>query len=211
VWSYNDCWGETGWSIIDHYARRKPSFYWFKRASRPVKVIVRAREGQLATRVVNDTLETYRAVVRYGWYRLDGTQRVLQEKKISIPADGMIDVASAAMAPPNGGSPREWLYAATLEGRGLPNDQSIWLLAPHRELALSRPEITSRVREGVLEVRSPVYCHGVHLEDGGHEVLADNYFELLPGVPCRIPITTRTASNEYPWMAVMPLAQAGKK
>ena len=32
-------------------------------------------------------------------------------------------------------------------------------------------------------VASPVYCHGVHFNDHGRAVLADNYFDLLPGVP----------------------------
>jgi beta-mannosidase len=205
VWSYNDCWGETGWSIIDHYVRRKASFYWFKRASAPVKVIVRSRDGQLVTRVVNDTLKSYKGVVRYGWFRLDGTARELQEKTVAIPSDGMIEVASASMPSANQRNPREWLYAATLSGEGFPNDQSIWLLAPHRELALAKPQMTTAIRNGVLEVSSPVYCHGVHLEDGGHEILADNYFELLPGVPCRIPITTLTPSGTYPLTAVMPI------
>src|SRR5512147_847797 len=64
VWSYNDCWGETGWSIIDHYVRRKASYYWFRRAAAPIKVIVRPRGGELVTRVVNDTLGAREAVVR---------------------------------------------------------------------------------------------------------------------------------------------------
>ena len=32
IWSYSDCWGETGWSILDYYLRRKASYYWTRRA-----------------------------------------------------------------------------------------------------------------------------------------------------------------------------------
>jgi hypothetical protein len=39
---------------------------------------------------------------------------------------------------------------------------------------------------GAVEIVSPVYGHGVHLEDHGHEVLSDNYFDLLPEVPVRV-------------------------
>jgi hypothetical protein len=65
-WSYNDTWGETCWSIIDHYGRRKASYYWFKRNAAPMKVFVRPRDGHLATWIVNDTLNGHRAVVRCG-------------------------------------------------------------------------------------------------------------------------------------------------
>jgi beta-mannosidase len=210
VWSYNDCWGETGWSILDHYARRKASFYWVKRACAPVKVIVRAPRGQLVTRVLNDTLQPCQGVVRYGWLRLDGSARQVQEKIVNIPADGMVEVASVPVPPKGERDPREWLYAATLAGNGIPEDQAVWLLAPHRELALAKPEISAAVHDGVLEVSSPVYCHGVHLEDGGHEVLADNYFDLLPGVPRRIPITAPTPAGTYPLAAVLPLVSAAR-
>jgi beta-mannosidase len=205
VWSYNDCWGETGWSIIDHYLRRKASYYSVRRACAPVKVLVRAPDGRLAVRVVNDTLNSFHAVVGYGWVRLDGTAREWQEKKVLIPADGMIEVASLPHPSGTERSPREWLYAAVLRGKGFPDDQAIWLLAPHRQLALAKPVISIKNDNGVLEVSSPVYCHGVHIEDDGQEVLADNYFDLLPGVPRRITITAPNASGTYPLTAVMPI------
>ncbi len=205
VWSYNDCWGETGWSIIDHYVRRKASYYSVRRACAPVKVLVRAPDGRLAVRVVNDTLNSYHAVVGYGWVRLDGTAREWQEKKVLIPADGMIEVAGLPLPSGTERSPREWLYAALLRGKGIPDDQAIWLLAAQRQLAPARPAISVKNNNGVLEVSSPVYSHGVHIEDDGHEVLADNYFDLLPGVPRHIAITAPNASGSYPLTAVMPI------
>jgi hypothetical protein len=72
-------------------------------------------------------------------------------------------------------------------------------------LALAKPVISSKNNYGILEVSSSVYCHAVHLEDGGHEILADNYFDLLPGVPLHIPITTTTPSGAYPLTAVLPI------
>jgi beta-mannosidase len=207
VWSYNDCWGEMGWSIIDHYLRRKASYYWVKRSCAPVKVIIRAPDDRLVTRVVNDTLSAYQAVVRYGWMRIDGRTSQLEESAITIPADGMLEVANIAYPSQSQRDPREWVYAATLSGNGIADDQAVWLLAPHRELALEEPRISTSVGERELEVSSPVYCHGVHIEDGGHEVLADNYFDLLPNVPRRIRITVTNPSRTYPLSAVMPIGR----
>ena len=58
---------------------------------------------------------------------------------------------------------------------------------PHRELALPAPDISVHLAaDGRLEVSSPVYCHAVHVEDHGHELISDNWFDLLPGVPNRV-------------------------
>ena len=72
IWSYSECWGETGWSILDYYLRRKASYYWFRRACAPVKVIVRQRGARLVTRLVNDTLEPVTGVVEAGWWAVEG-------------------------------------------------------------------------------------------------------------------------------------------
>jgi beta-mannosidase len=205
VWSYNDCWGEMGWSVIDHYARRKASYYWIRRACAPIKVIVRCPDKHITTRIVNDTLSSPRATVGYGWVRLDGSKREWRQKALIIPPNGMVEVASIPLPSPDERNPREWLYAATLQGDGVPGDQAIWLLAPHRQLVMPKPIIASSVHGDWLEVRSRVYCHGVHLEDEGQEVLADNYFDLLPNLPRRIPISV-SKIGPVQLTSVMPIA-----
>jgi len=58
---------------------------------------------------------------------------------------------------------------------------------------------------------SDVYCHGVHLDDEGQGVLADNYFDLIPVVGQSIVISHPTSSNEYPLKAILPIsAQAAR-
>lgn len=53
IWMYNDCWPETGWTIIDYYTTRKNSFYFLKRAFAPRKVIVRALNGRVNAVCIN--------------------------------------------------------------------------------------------------------------------------------------------------------------
>jgi beta-mannosidase len=205
-WCYDDVWGEMGWSIVDHYLRRKAAYYWFRRGAAPVKILVRSRRGHLVTRVVNDTLKKYQALAVCGWLRLDGKVNDLQERPITIPANGTIEVVSEVLPSNSGRDPREWLYAATLTGPEFPDDQAIWPLMPHRELKLPMPAISTAVQNGIVKVSSPVYCHGVHLEDEGQAVLADNYFDLLPGIPRQIPILVPSQSAIYPLTAIMPIS-----
>ena len=205
VWSYNDTWGEIGWSIVDHYGRRKPSYYWFRRAAAPIKVLVRSLDGRLVTRVVNDTLERYRATVRCGWLRLDGSSSELNEHAITIPSNGAVEVEKVTVPGIGERDPSQWLYAAILRGEGIADDQCIWPLAPHRELAFSKPAFSSEVRGNVLEVKASVYCHGVHLDDEGAGVLADNYLDLLPGLSYHVGIIRPKESGRYQLSAVLPL------
>ena len=184
IWSYSDCWGETGWSILDYYLRRKASYYWFRRACAPLKIIVRQRQGALVTRIVNDTLQPFTGAVEAGWWRLDGSQRDVKTWPVTVDANSMLQVAADPLPEGEQRDPRRWLYAAVLRGAaGAAVDQSIWTLRPHRELALATPALRVVPQAGGgWEISSPVYCHGVHIEDHGRALLSDNWFDLLPGV-----------------------------
>jgi len=187
IWSYSDCWGETGWSILDYYLRRKASYYALRRACAPLKVIVRRRGDRLVTRVVNDALAPAPVTVEAGWWRVDGSQCELDSHSIEAPANGMVEVMSVLLHDA-AHDPGHWLYAAVLrQPDGQPLDQSLWTLAPHRELALDNPRVEIEdAGDGWLQVSSPVYCHAVHVEDHGRELVSDNWFDLLPGVTLRI-------------------------
>lgn len=206
IWSYTDTWGETGWSILDYYQRRKASYYCLRRACAPVKVIVRQRSEKFVTRIVNDTLEPHSGTADVGWWRLDGSERDVRSYPVSIPSNGMLEVAAAPVPAPEERDPRLWLYAAVLrDGDGAAVDQSVWPLRPCRELTLAAPEIsTVQTENDTLEVSSPVFCHGVHVEDHGYEVLSDNWFDLLPGVPIRVRIAAECERGSISLRAVVP-------
>jgi beta-mannosidase len=195
IWSFSECWGETGWSILDYYLRRKASYYWFRRACAPVKVIVRQRQGRLVTRLVNDTLQPFTGVVEAGWWRLDGAGREVVTQPVSALPNSMLEITATPLLAAEARDPRQWLYAAVLRGPdGLARDQSVWTLRPHRELARSAPAISVvALPGGGLEVSSPIYCHAVHFEDHGRALLSDNWFDLLPGVPVRLEAIAATA------------------
>jgi len=201
MWSYNDCWGEIGWSIIDHYGRLKPSYYAVKRACAPVKVIVRQRNGELVTRVVNDTLESHSVEVTYGWYRVDGSAREVRTLKRRISPNSMIEIAHAANS---GHDPKTWVYAAMMKGEGI-EDQSIWKLATYRELAIPSSHLKVEVRGDSLIVTSETFSAGVHVPEESGIELSDSYFELLPGVPHSVKILKATLGGSISLEAAVPI------
>ncbi|MFI5384921.1 MAG: glycosyl hydrolase 2 galactose-binding domain-containing protein [Fimbriimonadales bacterium] len=202
MWSYNDCWGEIGWSIIDHYGRLKPSYYAVKRATAPVKVIVRSRGPELVTRVVNDSLDSHEVEVIYGWFRVDGTARDVQTRKIKIAANSMAEVGRAKAS--DGHDPKQWVYAATMTGPGIDDDHSIWKLLPCRELRLPEGAVKVVRKGDTLTVSSDTFCSGVHL---GGEHLSDDYFELLPGVPHVVRILRPSSDGRYNLVPSMPIGR----
>ena len=204
MWSYNDCWGEIGWSIIDHYGRFKPSYYAVKRACAPVKVIVRARNGDLVTRVVNDNLEPQEVSVMYGWLRVDGTVREMQTKRLRVGANSMVEIGRAKLSGTNR-DPKDWVYAATMTGPGIDDDHSIWKLVPCRELRLSAGAISVARKGDTLVVSCDKFCAGVHLPEEAGARLSDDYFDLLPGVPHVVRIVQPASDGRYGLVASMPV------
>jgi len=202
IWSFSDCWGETGWSILDYYLRRKASYYALRRACAPVKVIVRRRGDRLVTRMINDTRAERVVSVDVGWWRLDSAMREIASHPLRLGANSMCEVAAAPVD--TGHDRREWVYAAVLrDAEGVAFDQSIWQFVAHRELALASPALQVRaLGDGWFEVSSPAYCHAVHVEDHGREIISDNWFDLLPGVPVRVRQTADEALTADDWMVV---------
>lgn len=77
IWMYNDCWPETGWTVIDYYLTRKVSFYFLKRAFAPKKLIVRSEENGARVTVINESPEELSLKIRYGY--MDFTGKASQE------------------------------------------------------------------------------------------------------------------------------------
>ena len=207
IWSYSDCWGETGWSLIDYYCRRKASYYWVGRACKPVKIIIRQRGRKLVTRVVNDSPDRVAGKVGLGWFRTDGTDQRVTTRAIAVPAGGTAEAGAERIPSRRELDPRVWVYGAVLQADGLARDQSVWPLLPHRELIIPAPEIRVSPKGKSWEVLSPTYCHGVYCNDHGRAVLTDNYFDLLPGVP--VTIAREDGKRGCPTLRSLPHSRRG--
>lgn len=204
MWSFNDCWGEIGWSIVDHYGRLKPSYYAVKRACAPVKVIVRDRNDELVTRVVNDTLQQQSVQVTFGWFRVDGRARQVQTRRVTIGPDSMLELARAKISDADR-DPTEWVYAATMTGPGADDDHSVWKLTTYRQLRLVKSPIKI-VRQGdALVVSCDTFACGVHLPEGTDTRISDDYFDLLPGVPHTVRIVAPSSNGVYHLVPSLPV------
>ncbi len=79
IWMYNDCWPETGWTIIDYYLTRKISFYYLKRAFAAKKFIVKIENHTVKYTLINETAYSYDLYVEYGFMTFDGKKKIGKE------------------------------------------------------------------------------------------------------------------------------------
>ncbi len=74
IWMYNDCWPETGWTIIDYYMTRKVSFYFLKRAFATKKLIIRESEKGALVTVLNETPYEVTEELNISYITFDGKE-----------------------------------------------------------------------------------------------------------------------------------------
>ena len=227
LWMYADCWGELGWTLIDYYLRRKPSWYFVRRACAPARLILRAAGEDLPAAgedlpaagedlpaagedlpaagedirilLANDTMDHLVFELEYGYVSLDGRDTDLEKRRVEAPALERTVLASMARGDrdPRRGS---WI-ARTV---GLPAIvPALFRAVDYCELETVDPELSLGVTDGDegqinAVVSASAFAHAVHFVVPPGVLPADDYFDLLPG-----------ESREVPILADSPLDPAG--
>jgi beta-mannosidase len=191
-WMYNDCWPTVrSWTIVDSRARRTPSFHPVRRAFAPVRVgIVDAPDGGAAGAVVwvhNDTRDDVTLELEAGTFAFAGSVDTARTT-VTVPALSVVEVAHLD-APT--GDPLASAYVAVLRDGDRVVSRTRLLPGRYSDLPLADPDVRVRVEklpgggsEAVFE--SDVFVLGVALDLDGSDDLADDFFDLYPGMPHRI-------------------------
>ncbi len=187
-WSYNDSWPVThGWTIVDYHLRQKLAYHPVRRAFQPVAVFVVEEGDEIGVFGVNDTAQTWEGSLRYGLFRLDGVYPLDEATEVRLPASASTRLAHFAR--------RQWeAVGYTAAGAFGLLTQGAHMVAQHRLFKVRFAELEwcdrpiQLSREGpYLVIQSAAFAWGVCLdaESGAH--LADNCFDLLPGVRYTVP------------------------
>ena len=184
-WMYNDCWGETGWTIIDYYLVRKISYYYVKRAFAPVRLIMREQNSRIKVMGCNDT--PYRKVfcAEYGYIYFDGNVKSTKTVELSLEPYSRGVVLDFALQ--DFGKNMGTYFVKAPES---PEVHTAALrLLPFRELDIPASKVyikSSGFKDSnmVITVASDSYAHAVHFRLADDIKLSDEYFDLLPG-ECR--------------------------
>lgn len=200
-WMFNDCWGEVGWTIIDYYLDRKPSYYAVKRAFAPRRLIVRPETGSALIHLCNDTAEPLDLAVDAGFVSFDGSVRETEAMNLVAPAFSQVqaevevDLTRAGRSNPVGlfaVVPRNQVASDPTDSLSCPVVPAYVRPGVFRELRLPQPEVGAIILdrdsdscpsdvETQVQVSSDRFAHAVHLELPEGAVPDDDYFDLLPG------------------------------
>ncbi|NJD02146.1 MAG: beta-mannosidase [Ruminiclostridium sp.] len=183
VWSYNDCWGEVGWSIIDYYAIRKISFYFVKRALAHTKLIMREDGKAINIICMNDTPKTLKFELEYGYMTFGGTKEDTASRTVTIKPFTKAVVAAQMKKGPHDTSKGLYYASADSNCSLIP---AILRTCDFRNMQITLPEIkVTGLKECGGEINFTVssdkYVHAVHFGLNDDVLLSDEYFDLLPG------------------------------
>lgn len=182
-WMYNDSWPVThGWTIVDYYLRKKLSYHPVRRAFRPITVVVAADDEQVTVYGVNDTPRDFVGELRYGLFNLAGGIPTDRTIKAALPANASTPLASFTHKEwEKLGPARSGAFAVLYEGKHAIAQHRLFI-ERFKDLAFAEPRIALSLADDVLTLRSDVFAWGVCLDMDGELPLADNCFDLLPGI-----------------------------
>jgi beta-mannosidase len=177
-WMYNDTWGEVGWTIIDYYLDRKPSYYYVKRAFAPVKFILRAVKDKVRVMGINDTPKEKSADLEYGYAGFDG-KFDKSKKAVTLPAFSKGIVLEFP-------KPRGDVKKGVIYTRAKDAPLAILRTGPFRNYAAAGSTVTVakfeiKGKDVQVTLQSSGYSHAVSLGLKSDIHLDDEYFDMLPG------------------------------
>jgi beta-mannosidase len=191
-WMYNDSWPVThGWTIVDYYRRKKLAYHPVRRAFAPVTVVIAGEDEGFTFYGVNDTPEPWSGTLRAGVFTPDGRVTHTESFSCTLPPNASTPLGGTDFFSKAADSHKISQYSAL----AVLFDEAGALIAQHRlfgarfhELGLVRdPVIEMNIENGSLTLSSDTFCWGVCLDVDGELPLADNCFDLLPGVPYTLP------------------------
>ncbi|OHB57720.1 MAG: hypothetical protein A2Y12_14095 [Planctomycetes bacterium GWF2_42_9] len=177
-WMYNDCWGEVGWSIIDYFKRRKPSWYFVKRAFAPVKLVIQRSEEAISVTFINDSPTKFNELIEIAF--LDSNQNIntIQKVPVNISPFERIQIYQAQLNMKT----QNILFARSLNLSQI--EPAIHFINEPRNVHLPKAVfkmhlISEESGNYTLTISSNSFAHAVELELPAQAVPSDNYFDLI--------------------------------
>jgi beta-mannosidase len=183
-WMYSDCWGAVGWTIVDYYLRKKPSYYYVRRAFAPILASIQQETEGLSFWLVNDTLKDVEGTLEYGLLHLQTGERKEAQCAAIAPANAATLLATMGLPIEARQDPGSWLaYTRFLSSTGeVVSQNRRFLVGFHfKALALPKARFHYRLEGNMLHLKAYSFVWQARIVAPRPIQLEDNYFDLLPG------------------------------
>lgn len=196
-WQHNDCWPVASWSSRDYYGRWKAQHYFAKKAFRDILVSPIAEEGLLNVYIVSDRLKAVKGKLDIRVMDLKGNILFETNRSVTLPANSSkLQFSAPVVDLLKGKKENEVVVNARFYENG--NGEIIsnnYFLTRFKNIDFPQADIqftSVPVGDGYdVTVQSDVFARGVFLSiEGIDNFFSDNYFDLLPGEPVTIHVTT---------------------
>lgn len=187
-WMFNDTWPATvSWTPIDFSRRRKPAFWYVRRAFAQLRAVCVELPGELAVFVVNDFLEPRCVTLRYGLFALGGGRPVEKTLALECPPNQAVVADRLPLEVwDRHGPDTHGAFAILSDAQGTLSTQRL-LRRRFHDLAWQPAEVDVVQGPGVLRLHCPRFAWAVCLDEEGETALPDNYFDLIPGIERVLP------------------------
>jgi beta-mannosidase len=185
-WMYNDSWPcSRSWTIVDYYLRRTPSFHPVRRALAPVSVVLARESDRVVVFGVNDTRAPVKGSLRFGVFELAGAYRLDTTETVELAPNASTPLASF---PAESWTERErtMCFAMLSDSSGNVIARNRYSEGFWKDMVWPAAAPRVRVDSGEAIFESDTFALGVCIDLDGERELADNFFDLYPGMEHRI-------------------------
>ena len=205
-WQLNDCWPVASWASLDYYGRWKALHYYARRFYAPILVSPHQEEGNVAVYVVSDKTAPTATTLRVRIMTFDGNMLSDKSQPVTItPLSSkvyltipMLDITNL----PNADLGKMFAVTDLTVDNKLISSNELFFV-PKKDMHLPEAKIESALAAGsatgtyTLHLASPVLARSVYISFGNVDAKpADNYFDLLPGQPIDLTITSAASLED---------------
>ncbi|MDX6082257.1 glycoside hydrolase family 2 protein [Xanthomonas campestris pv. incanae] len=199
-WQLNDVWPGASWSSVDYYGRWKALHYHARRFYAPEMIAaLRNDKGQTEVSLVSDRTTPLQARWRMRVMSMEGKVLSKREEKATLKPLSSLQVGNFSDKQLLGSADPKRSYAVfeLFDGDKLLSREVVFFAAA-KQLALPTATIDSQWRADgdgyALTLSSKTLAREVWLSFGDVDAtLSDNAFDLLPGEPLTVHVTSKAA------------------
>ena len=203
-WQHDDCWPVASWSSRDYYGRWKAQHYFAKKSYNNILVSPIANGNKLDVYIVSDLIKPVKGKLQIRIMDLKGNIVFTQEKMVTAPANtSKIQFSDDIDRMLNGKQRNEVVVNARFFENGKTEVISNnYFLTRYKDIDFPKAVISKQtaVADGGFDVtvKSDVFARGVFFSINGIDnFFSDNYFDLLPGEPVTIHVTSSLSKAEF--------------
>lgn len=202
-WQIDDCWPVASWSSIDYFGRWKALHYFARAAYRPVIVSGVYQNDTLRVHAVSDRLSDLHGTLSLRVVSFDGKHSRELKLPVVVPGNASTVVCEMAVEKLYAGIPlnEACVVAKLTDKKGSVLTDNIFYGTYSNRIDYPQTRVTHRLEtvDGgfLLTLTSDGFTRAVALEvEDLHTSFSDNYFDLLPGEPFAVRISTSLSESE---------------